>query len=169
MAHIESNTQSSFKGVLIADPPGFGITLPTAMTIVRTISPGQHFSVVVAPTSLVDQWQREFVKYFARVRENIKALDWYSSGKSRALSKSRFFGMKLPLTHNFFNTMSSLHPTTSLSHNSDSKTNHSFSTLVTVSIAHIQSWMRLTQSETRSLSSFVPSVSSERLVMDASW
>jgi len=68
---IEHNAQSVFKGILIADPPGLGKTLMSMIAVVRAIATARRFSVVVVPSSCVEQWESEFQKFFVPVSLHI--------------------------------------------------------------------------------------------------
>ena len=59
--------ESKFKGVIIADPPGLGKTLPALMAIAASRRLGDGPCVVVAPVSCCAQWMREIKRFFSEV------------------------------------------------------------------------------------------------------
>lgn len=61
---IERAGASKSKTLLLGDPPGIGKTLPAMMAIVKAMLEAQRFSIVVAPASCLDQWAREFSRFF---------------------------------------------------------------------------------------------------------
>lgn len=89
-AAIVQADQSKFKGLILADPPGFGKTLIALMAIATTPREGLGPSVVVAPTSCRRQWGVEAQKYFEKVRETERsvtmALADTHQGKMKVLS-----------------------------------------------------------------------------------
>lgn len=64
---VEYSRNGPLKSMLVADPPGIGKTLISMMAVVKAISSAQRFSIVVVPSSCVDQWYSEFNKFFVPV------------------------------------------------------------------------------------------------------
>ncbi|KAH3951816.1 hypothetical protein HBH53_059490 [Parastagonospora nodorum] len=64
LGKIERAMKSASKALLIADPPGLGKTLISMMAIVKSIAAAGRFSFVVVPSSCIEQWFKEFHKFF---------------------------------------------------------------------------------------------------------
>jgi SNF2 family DNA or RNA helicase len=64
LGKIEYLDKSPSRAIILGDPPGLGKTLPAMMAIVKAIATAKRFSIVVVPSSCVDQWKSEFAKFF---------------------------------------------------------------------------------------------------------
>jgi SNF2 family DNA or RNA helicase len=67
LAKIEFSKDGDLEGMVLADPPGLGKTLPAMMAVVKAIPTATRPSIIVAPASCVDQWCSEFEKFFTPV------------------------------------------------------------------------------------------------------
>lgn len=67
LATIEWAAQSDEKSICIADPPGLGKQLPAMMAAVKAAESADQFSIVVVPSTCVNQWYEEFQDSFTFV------------------------------------------------------------------------------------------------------
>ncbi|KIH93418.1 hypothetical protein SPBR_04120 [Sporothrix brasiliensis 5110] len=64
-----------FKGLILADPPGLGKTLPTLMAIAMSERVGRGPCVIIAPNSCCLQWINEAKKFLAKPLKVLLLLD----------------------------------------------------------------------------------------------
>jgi SNF2 family DNA or RNA helicase len=67
LGKIEKSNIGPLKALLLADPPGLGKTLPAMMAVVKAIPTARRFSIIVAPSSCMEQWENEFKRFFVPV------------------------------------------------------------------------------------------------------
>lgn len=64
-----SADKAEFKGLILADPPGFGKKLPALMAIAA--APGNGPAVIVTTSSCCQQWMDDIGVYFVKVKNKL--------------------------------------------------------------------------------------------------
>ncbi len=67
LGKVEHNTQTPLKDTMVADPMGLGKTLVAIMAVANAVRSAKRFSIIVATSSCLKQWEAEFGKFLKKV------------------------------------------------------------------------------------------------------